>query len=246
LVVQHEDDCPLGWFGEWFESAGLPYAVLPAHRLDPPSAVPTELGYGYSGLVVLGGEMGAYDDETHPWLTATKQLIVSTVRAGRPFLGICLGHQLAAVALGGRVEPNPHGHATGLTPLGLTEAGQHDVLLGTAPAGARTVMWNKDVVTRLPDCAVELATSPDGTVQAARFAQHAWGVQFHPEASPGIFDGWTVEKPSAAVPRGIDVPAAARAVRAAAPELRHHAEPLAKAFARVVTAADATVAATPS
>ena len=244
LVVQHEDECPPGWFGEWFVAAGLPFDVLPAHRSG--HDVPPVLGVYYSGLVVLGGEMGAYDDEAHPWLAATKSLIASTVRSGRPFLGICLGHQLAAVALGGQVTRNPHGHATGLTPLGLNAVGRDDVLLGAQQAGAPTVMWNQDIVARLPDGAVELATSPDGTVQAARFAPRAWGVQFHPEASPDIFDGWTIDKPSAIVPRGIDVPSAARAVRAAEADLRRHGEPLATAFAGVVTAAAATPATAPS
>jgi GMP synthase (glutamine-hydrolysing) len=259
LVIQHEDECPPAWFGEWLTAAGLPYVVLPAHRLHheaPPTrqlhrelretrgasrrvdpgypAIPGELGGDYSGLLVLGGEMGAYDDDAHPWLTATKGLIASTVQQGKPFLGICLGHQLAAVALGGEVVPNPHGHAKGLTPIGHTAAGSDDVLMQVVEPGAPSVMWNYDIVSRLPDGAVALAYSPDGTVQAARFATLAWGVQFHPEASPDVFDGWTVSKPSAVAPHGIDVPAAARHIRAAEPELRRHWETLARRFAAVV------------
>ena len=189
-------------------------------------------------MVVLGGEMGAYDDEAHPWLTATKSLIASTVRAGRPFLGICLGHQLAAVALGGTAETNPHGKASGLTPLGLTEAGSDDVLLGGVEDGAPAVMWNDDVVSWLPDGAVTLARSPDGTVQAARFGPRAWGVQFHPEASPDVFDGWTIAKPSAP-DRSPAATTAAGRIRAAEPELRRHWEPLARRFAAIVLEWDA-------
>jgi GMP synthase (glutamine-hydrolysing) len=234
LVIQHEDDCPPAWFGEWFTAAGLPYVVLPAHRLPLDGPPPAELGADYSGLLVLGGEMGAYDDKAHPWLTATKALIASTVQAGRPFLGICLGHQLAAVALGGEVVQNPHGHAKGLTPIGHTAAGSDDVLMRVVEPGAPSVMWNYDIVSRLPEGAVALAHSPDGTVQAARFAELAWGVQFHPEASPDIFDGWTVSKTSAIAPDGIDVPTAARDIRAAESTLRRQWEPFARRFAEIV------------
>jgi hypothetical protein len=78
--------------------------------------------------------------------------------------------------------------------------------------------------------------SPDGTVQAARFAPLAWGVQFHPEASPDIFDGWTIDKPSAPDLPGIDVPAAAATIRAAERDLRRTWEPVARRFAAVAVA----------
>jgi hypothetical protein len=61
-------------------------------------------------------------------------------------------------------------------------------------------------------------------------------VQFHPEASPDVFDGWTIAKPSATAPAGLDVPAAARRIRAAEPDLRRHWEPLARRFAALVIA----------
>jgi GMP synthase (glutamine-hydrolysing) len=237
LVIQHEDEAPLGWFDSWFAAAGAESHAVAAHRGEP---VPTSLD-GYDGLVVLGGAMGAYDDEDHPWLAATKTLIAQAVTpqqvAGWPFLGICLGHQLAAVALGGKVTRNPHGHSAGLTPFSVTAAGHDDALLGGVDAGAPAIMWNNDVVTRLPDGAVALAMSPDGTVQAARFAPLAWGVQFHPEASPDIFDGWTIDKPSAPDLPGIDVPAAAATIRAAERALRRTWEPVARRFAALAVAA---------
>ncbi|MGH3448656.1 MAG: type 1 glutamine amidotransferase, partial [Nocardioidaceae bacterium] len=154
LAVQHEDACPPAWFGEWFAESGLSLEVLQAHR---GAVLPADV-LAYDGLVVLGGEMGAYDDDRYPWLTPTKELVAATVRQQQLFLGICLGHQLGAVALGGEAGRNPGGASTGLTPVSLTEAGRADPLLGAVTDGSPTVQWNNDIVTRLPADAVELAT----------------------------------------------------------------------------------------
>jgi GMP synthase (glutamine-hydrolysing) len=230
LVIQHEDDCPPAWFGEWFIDAGLELDVRLGHLAqDIPGALDD-----HDGLVVLGGEMGAYDDEAHPWLTATKQLIANTVEAGRPFLGICLGHQLAAVALGGEVVVNAAGRATGLTPIALTADGFADPLFEVVVSGSASVQWNNDVVSRLPTGATVLAVAPDGTVQAARLGPLAWGVQFHPEASPDVFASWLTD-----VPPGVEkarLEAAVAEIAAAETDLRQDWEPLARRFADLVAA----------
>lgn len=230
LFVQHADDCPPGWFGEWVARAGLDYEVVHGVRGDE---VPIDLD-GYAGLVVLGGDMGANDDAAHPWLTPTKALIASAVRRNQWFFGICLGHQLAAAALGGRVVRNPHGQATGLTPVVLTAAGRTDSLLGGIPEGARSVQWNSDVVSVVPKEATVLATAPDGTAQAIRYGERAWGVQFHPEASPAIFNSWTFDQRSADVRPGFDLSTLALEVAAAEPQLRATWEPLVSRFASFV------------
>ncbi|HET7305604.1 MAG TPA: type 1 glutamine amidotransferase [Segeticoccus sp.] len=233
LVIQHEDDCPPEWFGDWWSEVGLPCETVAAHRGAP---IPSELGDTHVGLVVLGGEMGANDDDRHPWLAPTRALVARTVEQGRPFLGICLGHQLGAVALGGTVERNVHGQATGLTPVRLTEEGAADELLGAAVRdGSPAIMWNGDVVTTLPPGATRLATAPDGTVQAARFADNAWGLQFHPECSPEQFRRWTTAEPSAeeARPDGVDVAAVAQEIDHAEATLRRAWAPLARRFAEL-------------
>jgi GMP synthase (glutamine-hydrolysing) len=230
LVIQHEDDCPPAFFGDWFVAAGLELDIRYGHRGDN---IPSDLA-SHDGLVVLGGEMGANDDPAHAWLAPTKSLIAATVRAGRPFLGICLGHQLAAVALGGEVIVNPAGRALGLTPVALTPEGAADEVLSAVIAGSTSIQWNNDIVARLPDGAETLAVAPDGTVQAARFAPLAWGVQFHPEASADVFASWIT-----AVPAGDErsrLEAALALIDAAEPDLKQAWEPLARRFAGVVTA----------
>jgi GMP synthase (glutamine-hydrolysing) len=235
LVIQHEDDCPPGWFGEWLDAAGLSLHVVRGHRGDP---VPGDAS-GYDGLLVLGGEMGAYDDVACPWLAATKGLIARTVDDGVPFLGICLGHQLATVALGGSVIRNPAGTSAGLTVVRPNGEGIVDDLLSSVRSGSRAVQWNEDVAAVLPPGSTPLAWSPDSSVQAARFGSRAWGVQFHPEVSPEIFASWTVAGPKADEPRpdGVDIARAAADIEAAGSELRAAWWPMAERFAEIVISA---------
>jgi GMP synthase (glutamine-hydrolysing) len=228
LVIQHEDDAPEAWFGEWLDGAGVAMTVVRGHRGDP---VPSSLS-GYGGLLVMGGAMGAYDDARCPWLTPTKHLITTVVRVEqKPFLGICLGHQLAAVALDGVVERNPRGRALGMTQVRLTDAGRADPLLGGVGPGHRAVQWNDDIVTALPSGSSVLARAPDGTVQGARFGPQAWGVQFHPEVSPEVFACWGATETS----NRAGIAAAAQEINGSASELRATWRPLAERFAAMVT-----------
>jgi GMP synthase (glutamine-hydrolysing) len=227
LVVQHEDDCPPAWLGDWLVAAGLTLDVRRGHRGD---AIPRDLD-GSDALIVLGGEMGANDDAAHPWLPATRDLIATVVRSGAPFLGVCLGHQLAAVALGGEVIVNPAGRALGLTPFAPTREGATDDLLSVVRLGAAAVQWNRDIASRLPEGAIPLATSPDGTVQAVRFAPSAWGVQFHPEVSPAVFESWVYGAREAPTPEAL---AALAQVYGSQEQLRSDWRPFAERFASVV------------
>jgi GMP synthase (glutamine-hydrolysing) len=227
LVIQHEDDCPPAWLGDWLVAAGLTLDVRLGHRGD---AIPSDLD-GSDALIVLGGEMGASDDDANPWLPATRDLIAAVVPSGAPFLGVCLGHQLAAVALGGEVVVNPVGQALGLTPFGPTAVGATDDLLSAVRLGAAAVQWNRDIVSRLPEGATPLATSPDGTVQAIRFGPMAWGIQFHPEVSPAIFESWVYGSREAPTPEAL---AALAQIYGAEDQLRSDWQPLADRFADVV------------
>lgn len=184
LVVQHEEQCPPGRVGAWLTEQGLtldvrhPYA---GHRL------PGDL-VGHSGLVVLGGHMSALDDATYPWLSVTKARIREAATRGIPTLGVCLGHQLAAVALGGEVQPNPAGKRRGVLDMGWVPAAAEDPLLGGC--GDTAVQWHRDIVTRIPPGTVELGRAGTGELLAARFAPSVWGVQSHPEADAEIVRVW--------------------------------------------------------
>lgn len=193
LVVQHEDACPPALLGRGLEAAGCVLDVRRGHRGEPIPAGPDALA-AHDAVVVLGGAMGADDDADHPWLGPTKALVRTAVADGVPLLGVCLGHQLIASALGGRVVQNPRGRQSGVVAVGWRPEHQDDPLLAAVSAG-RAVHFNDDVVADLPPGAVPLATAPGGEAQAVRYGPAAWGVQCHPEADAAVFDGWPGTEP---------------------------------------------------
>jgi GMP synthase (glutamine-hydrolysing) len=225
LVVQHEDDDPIHLMGTWMGDVDLdvrrPYLA---------NDLPLSLE-GYDGLVVMGGAMGANDDATSPWLTPVKELIRRAAADSVPTLGICLGHQLAAVALGGEVLPNPAGRQFGLMDV-CWEPGAHlDELFSTVATPRRGPHWNDDIVTRLPEGARLMARAPTGEVQAARHAPTVWGVQWHPEVDDGLFRGWLTEDNADPVL----AERALTAIAAEATDLERWWRPLAVRFAELAT-----------
>lgn len=241
LVVQHQDDCPAARFGPWLEEAGCALDVRRLHRDEPLPADAADL----DGLMVLGGSPGAYDDEVAPWLPAVRALIRDAAARGVPTLGICLGHQLAAVALGGEVRRNSRGQTVGLTPVGWTADAAGDALFAEVAAvspAPRAIHWNSDVVTALPAGATALATTPAGDVQAARFASGVWGVQLHPEADARLTGLWAAHDVAEHAERGIDQAEVLAEVDRAHDELGATWSVLATAFGRIVANGRAAVA----
>jgi GMP synthase-like glutamine amidotransferase len=180
LVVQHTATEGPGRFAEWLPGYGIDLSTVHPYAGEAlPSALDAD------ALIVMGGPMGAYDDDTAPWLPAVRGLLVAAVADGVPALGICLGAQLLAVATGGRVERGGHGPEIG---LGEIEVHTPDTLLesGSLPV----VQWHYDTVTEPPPGAELLASSATYPVQAFRVGQCAWGLQYHVEASPDLVAEW--------------------------------------------------------
>ena len=184
-VVQHTAVCPPGRVGDWLTAQGCRLEVFRCFAGD---ALPASLA-PYDGLVVLGGEMGASDDDAHPWLPGTRALLRAAVAGGTPTLAVCLGLQLLAVACGGRVAPSPTGPQIGVRALEPEPAAGTDPLLGAVAAGAPAVHWNNDLVVETPPAATVLARTA-GTVQALRLGASVWGVQFHPEVDVATLRLW--------------------------------------------------------
>ena len=230
LVVQHEDACPPAWVGEWLVEAGLELDVRRPYAGEP---LPRDLS-GHAGLLVLGGAMDADDDAGHPWLAEVKELLRDAAGRSVPTLGICLGHQLCAAALGGRVERNPRGQQIGVLDVGWTDAAADDPLTGGLPRPAGAVQWNNDIVVEAPPGTVVLAATPTGELQAARFAPRMWGLQWHPEAGEAVVSVWADSGRDDAAARGVDLDAYVRDVAAATDRLRETWVLLARRFAELV------------
>ncbi len=96
LVVENEPAAGIGNFGDWLQEAGLVLDICRPHARSPVPAAT-----GADGLIVLGGPMGAHDDDRAPWLPATRGLLRRAAEARTPTLGICLGAQLLALGCGG-------------------------------------------------------------------------------------------------------------------------------------------------
>ena len=234
LVVQHEDECPPALVGDWLREAGCTLEVARPYAGEPlpdPAA--------YDGLLVLGGPQSAEDDSV-AWFGPLKERLREARAADLPTLGICLGHQLVASALGGRVERNPGGQQLGLLEVGWTPAAAADELTAPIASWRRGVHWNDDVVTRPPEGTTVLAQAPAGELQAARFGPRMWGLQLHPEVDADVLRPWALEDREAQVARGVDQEALLTSIADAAHELTEAWRPLATAFAAIVSSRGST------
>ncbi len=186
LVVTHSATEGVGTLGTWLPAAGLALDVV-----EPwdGAELPADLA-GYDALVVMGGPQQAYDDDSAPWLRATKDLLALAVQQDLPTFGVCLGGQLLAQACGGRVEPGADGIEAGARLVAKRDASWGDELFGDVPLTPTVVQWHSDAIVDLPPGAVLLASSTRYPHQAFRLGKHAWGVQFHLEPTAEIVRHW--------------------------------------------------------
>jgi GMP synthase (glutamine-hydrolysing) len=182
-IVQNDPEVPPGTIAENLDALGIMYFVHHPYSGDPLPEV-----RDVSALIVMGGAMGANDDLRHPFLYDLKIFIRQVVSAGIPCLGICLGGQLLATALGARVESN-RWEELGSLPVALTAAGCSDELFAGMPVEFETFQWHHDSFD-IPVGGVLLASSSACINQAFRVGSAAWGIQFHPEVTEQIIRDW--------------------------------------------------------
>jgi GMP synthase (glutamine-hydrolysing) len=178
LVLRHEPFEHLGNFAAVLDEIGVEYYY---HDLDDP--LPPD---GYSAIIAMGGPMSANDDL--PGLRDELALIENALRQDVPLLGICLGSQLIAKALGARVYRNPS-LEIGWEAVWTTEAAQNDPLFGDMKSPEMFFHWHGETFD-LPSGAEWLAYSEKCRHQAYRYGQRVYGIQFHPEITAEMINDW--------------------------------------------------------
>lgn len=184
LVLQHIACEHPGVFSEVMRARGVEWETI---ELDEGEPLPD--WRDFAAVLAMGGPMGVGDDAEHPWLAAEKRLVSEAVEAGRPFLGVCLGVQLLAAALGARVYEAERPEV-GLLGVELTAEGREDPLFAGLDDRLFSLQWHADTFD-LPPGAVRLASSPLAPNQAFRAGERAYGVQFHLEVTGEMANEWS-------------------------------------------------------
>lgn len=153
--------------------------------MEPLAAEPLPRHDEVDGVVAMGGPMNVDDHEGYPALATEREWLAEAVRRDMPVLGVCLGAQLLARALGAEVRPAERpeiGFAT------IEVSDPHDPIVGALAPSTPVFQWHGDVFD-LPEGARSLASSAQTECQAFRYGQ-AWGLLFHPEADVDLVESW--------------------------------------------------------
>ena len=181
LVVQHDLDTPPAALEPPLAALGVRTVTWYALSQPEPPAGP------FDGLIVLGGIVNPDGTDGDAPLERERELIADMHARGLPVLGICLGAQLVAQALGGEAQRMPAGEI-GWVPIEFDEAAESDLLLAGAPRELDVNEWHNYSCTP-PARAAVLARS-DACVQAFRVGATTWGLQFHPEVDLAVLEEW--------------------------------------------------------
>ena len=235
LVIQHVAHEGLGMFAEPLTQAGCVVTTLNAANPDTIWPLADEV----QGIVIMGGPMAVYERHRHPCLIKELHFLRNALQQEVPVLGICLGAQLIAHALGAQVTKNPQ-QEIGWYPLTKAPGAASDPLLAAFAATETVFQWHGDTFT-LPRESVQLASSPLCAQQAFRYRDNVYGLQFHVEVTDTMIQEWLDEPGNArelsGVRDSIDPAAIRRASSQHLPRLHTLAHHVATAWCASVTPA---------
>ena len=199
VAIRHVMFEDLGVWAPWFDANGFSVTYVDAPVADLRALDPLDGDL----MIVLGGPIGAYQQDRYPFLVDELRLIEQRIAQGKPLLAVCLGAQLVATALGARVSRMGH-KEIGFAPLSLTEAGRNSAL---APLAGRPVLhWHGDQFD-LPQGATLLASSELCPHQAFALGSNVLALQFHAETDCRTLESWLVGHANELAQAGFDVAA---------------------------------------
>jgi GMP synthase-like glutamine amidotransferase len=226
VVLQHLDIAFLGGAAAPLREAGLEIDERDLKRGDP-LPEPGEA----DAILSLGGDQSVREIDRYPYLLAETELLREEAERGTPILGVCLGGQLLAHALGGTVEKLPARMVT-WAEVEKLPAAEGDPVVGHLPDRIRALHWNEDGFT-IPPGGVELLSRASPAGEAFRWGDNVWGIQFHPEADADVLEGWYMDL-DWLLEAGVEQAAAREADRLHLPGQRATAEGIFGGFARFV------------
>lgn len=188
LAIQNDETDPPHLVGRWLMEIGFEIKILRAFNGEN---VPTTVPENIAAVIPLGGHMGALDDHIAPWLPNERALLADAIAREIPVFAICLGAQLLAAALGGKVTRSEEVEI-GATEIFPKQSAATDPIFnfqGSLPV----TQWHEDEVSTLPVGATSLARSSACENQIYRVGENSYGVQFHPEADLAIVAKWEEE-----------------------------------------------------
>lgn len=184
LVFQHVATETAGTLDPFLRSSGFRIRYVNFERTPDSDPDP----HRYDGLVVLGGSMNVDETDAFPHLKTEIEVLKEALAREMPVLGICLGAQLLASALGADVHPAPV-REIGWYPLLAAPSAEQDPLLRHVTHGQHVFQWHS-YTCAVPPGAVHLASTATCANQAFRYGSNAYGLQFHPEVDRAIIERW--------------------------------------------------------
>ncbi len=183
LVIEHADNEGPGLIAHSLRQGGIPFRIL---NLKPDSHFPKV--NGFSHIVLLGGPMNVYEEDRYPFLKEEDLFIKEAIQRGKTLLGICLGAQLIAKALGAKVSKSPL-REIGWYDVSLTAEGFKDPFFSCLPETFPVFQWHGDTF-EIPKPAKLMATSHGVPHQAFRYGNNVYGLQFHLEVTEDMIQDW--------------------------------------------------------